>query len=82
MFSVYIWLYTFFVVIAWWFFIVTKVHVYKFKNFSNYIGKVVPLIAIFMLILTIVGYIIIFTSDIWNSTYKIDFTNDTKVIEY
>lgn len=82
MFSVYIWLYTFFIIIAWWFFIVTKVHVYKFKNFSNYISKVIPLVAIFMLILTILGYILIFVSDIWNSTYRISPSDNSRTIEY
>lgn len=83
MFLVYIWLYTLFLVIVWGFFIVTKIHAYKFKNFSNYMTKVFPLIFIVMLSLSIIWYIIIFISNTWNSTYKIDTkANSFDSIEY
>lgn len=82
MFSVYIWLYTFFLVIAWWFFIVTKIHVYKFKNFSNYITKVIPFLWTMLIILSILGYIIIFIYNPGTSTYKVNTKNNTNVVEY
>ncbi len=75
MFIVYIWLYTLFLVIVWWFFIVTKIHAYKFKNFSNYITKVISFLFIVLIILSILGYLLIFLYNPWTSSYKVDLNN-------
>lgn len=68
----YLWIYTLLLVFVWGFFIVAKIHAYKFKNFSNYIEKVTWFLLIFLIFLSISWYlIIIFLTD--NST-TIDFT--------
>lgn len=68
----YLWIYTLLLVFIWGFFMVAKIHAYKFKNFSNYIEKVTWFLLIFLIFLSISWYlIIIFLSD--NST-NIDFT--------
>jgi hypothetical protein len=52
-------LYTLFLVIIWWFFIVAKIHAYKFKHFSNYIERVTKTLLVFLVILSIIGYTLI-----------------------
>ena len=37
--AIFLWLYTFFLIIIWGFFIIAKVHAYKFKDFSERIAK-------------------------------------------
>ena len=83
MFLVYIWLYTLFLVVIWWFFIVIKIHAYKFKNFSNYITKIVSTLFIVLIILSILGYLIIFIYNPWSTAYKVDLNNQNiNSVEY
>ena len=68
----YLGIYTLVLVIIWCFFIVAKIHAYKFKNFSNNITKVTKVILILLIVLSILWYlIIIFSTD--NSNNTIDF---------
>ena len=68
MLLVYIWLYTLFLIIIWWFFIVARIHAYKFKNFSNNIVKVTNILFIILVILSLLWYWVIwFSSDLDNS---------------
>jgi len=70
MLIIYLWIYTFILALLWWLFIVAKIHAYKFKNFSSNIIKVTNLLLIFLVVLTILGYIIIFFFS-WDSmTWK------------
>jgi len=68
----YIWLYTLFLVIIWWFCIVAKIHAYKFKNFSNHIEGVTFLLIMILLILSISGYVALFSLGATNSTFTVD----------
>lgn len=68
----YLWIYTVLLVFIWWFFIVAKIHAYKFKNFSNYIEKVTKILLIILIILSIIWYIIIIF--IWDISTTINFT--------
>lgn len=70
----YIWIYTLFLVMVWWFFIVAKIHAYKFKNFSNYIEKVTQMLLILLIILSISWYILILFLDD-NITKTLNFDN-------
>lgn len=63
----YIWVYTFFLAIIWWFFIVAKIHSCKFKDFQSEIPKVTKILIILLIILTLLWYLIIF---IWVDTKK------------
>ncbi|MDD3144957.1 MAG: hypothetical protein PHV23_02490 [Candidatus Gracilibacteria bacterium] len=60
---IYLGLYTLLLVLIWGFFIVAKIHSYKFKAFSNYIEKVTKILLIFLIVLSILGYIIIIFMD-------------------
>ena len=64
----YIWVYTLFLVIVWWFFIVAKIHAYKFKNFSNYIEKVTKILLITLLIFSVLWYLVIIF--LWKQSFK------------
>ena len=69
MFLIYIVVYTIFLALLWWLFIVTKIHSYKFKNFSDNIQIVTTFLFIFLIILSLVWYsIIIFWTKSNNSS--------------
>jgi len=63
-----LWVYTILIAGVWWFFIVAKMHAYKFKNFSNYIVPFTNALLIALGILTVAWYALIFNSsesNIW-----------------
>ncbi|MDD2907496.1 MAG: hypothetical protein PHH98_02540 [Candidatus Gracilibacteria bacterium] len=60
---IYLGIYTLLLVLIWGFFIVAKIHSYKFKNFSNYIVKVTNFLLIFLIVLSVLGYVIIIFMD-------------------
>lgn len=60
MFYIYLWVYTFFIVIVWGFLSVIVVHSYKFKNFNSRISFFIKLLFGFFWVLTIIWYTIIF----------------------
>lgn len=85
MFLVYLGIYTFILLMVWWFFIVAKIHAYKFKNFSYNIEKVTITLFIFLLVLSIIWYILIFfldTSESWKQSLKWKTTSDNNEIYY
>ena len=70
-------LYTLFLIIIWWIFIVIKIHAFKFKNFSKHIVRITYLLFIFLIILSLLWYIIIFISES-SSTFKLDLSGSNK----
>lgn len=60
MFWIYIWLYTLFISIIWWFFIVIKVHAIKFENFQSKIRKVLRLMSFTLVSLTVLWFLTIY----------------------
>lgn len=82
MLFMYLWFYTFMLAILWWFFIIAKIHAYKFKNFSTNIEKVTKTLLIFLISLSLIWYIVIIFSFSWeNAEIKID-NNTYKEIDY
>ena len=76
MLLVYLGIYTFSLVIVWALFIISRLHSYKFKNFSHHIVKVTNLLFMVLLVLSILGYIFIFINyDAWE-TIQLDFSSD------
>ena len=71
-------LFTLFLAMVWWFFIIAKIHAYKFKNFSIHIEKVTNILFVVLIILSLLGYILIFsytslstkTVDMTSSSYE------------
>ncbi|MDD5213335.1 MAG: hypothetical protein PHG82_02835 [Candidatus Gracilibacteria bacterium] len=60
MIIVFIGIYLIFLALIWGFFIVAKIHSYKFKDFSPNIEKVTKALAIALFVLTLVGFILLF----------------------
>lgn len=76
MLLVYLGIYTFGIVVVWALFIVSKIHAYKFKNFSHNIVKVTNILFTVLLILSIMGYILIFTNYDSKQTVQLDFSEN------
>lgn len=72
--AIFLWLYTFFLIIIWGFFIIAKVHAYKFKDFSERIESVTKIMLILMIILSLSWYALIIYMWNWKNTWKLDFT--------
>ena len=78
MFLVYFGIYTFILAILWGFFMIAKLHSYKFKTFSKNIEKVTMVLAIFLISLSILGYVLLFFIDTSETTFQI---TPTKKVE-
>jgi len=82
MLIVYLGLYTFFLALIWGLFIVAKIHAFKFKNFSSNIIKVTNFLLFFLITLSILGYVIIFTLPVSTNTTSTNNWFDTRDITY
>ena len=71
MFFVYFGIYTFVLAILWGFFMLARLHSYKFKSFSKNIEKVTTVLLIFLISLSILGYILIFFLDTPPASFEI-----------
>lgn len=67
--------YAIFLALVWWFFIVAKIHAYKFRGFSPNIEKITKLLAISLFILSILWFIFIYNFKWSFYTVKIDETS-------
>lgn len=56
MFLVWIGIYTLIMVIVWGFFLVAKMHAYKFREYSHLVTPMTKLLAVFLIVLTGFGY--------------------------
>jgi hypothetical protein len=73
MFYIYLWIYTFSVMIIWWVYAIITIHSLKFKNFSQNISLFIKLLFWFFAIMTIIGYILIFyNSDILDKKAEVN----------
>lgn len=70
-------LYTLFIVFVWWFFVIAKIHAYKFKNFSNNIEKTTNILFVCLWLLSVIWYFVILSFD--NSNVVVV---DTKAEKY
>lgn len=69
--AIFLWLYTIFLVVIWGFFIIAKIHAYKFINFSNYIEVVTRTLLVLLLILSALWYALIFYMHTWWRTINL-----------
>lgn len=74
------WFYTLFIIVIWAFFVLTRIHAYKFKNFSNNVKWVTNLLFVTLLILTLIWYWYIFSID--DSKAKVNKESPSTKIEY
>ena len=74
---IYLWIYTLVLVFLWVMFIFSKLHAYKFKAFSSHIEKVTKVVVIYLVILSVLWYIIIifWTLDTWSNIKKFEKEN-------
>lgn len=63
-----LWLYTAWVVFVWVFFIIAKMHSFKFKKFSKNVVPVTKFLAILLFCLTVIWYIVIYAWDLKSSS--------------
>ncbi len=81
MFYLYLGVYTIFVIVIWWFYAVARIHAYKFKSFSSHITIVIRSLFVILTTLTILWYIIIFSTwDIIGKKVKLDIKTN-KILE-
>lgn len=60
MIIVFLGIYLIFLALIWGFFIVAKIHAYKFKDFSHNIEKITKLLLVLLIFLTIIGFFLIY----------------------
>lgn len=60
MIIVFLGIYLMFLALIWGFFIVAKIHAYKFKDFSPNIEKITKLLWIALICLTLLGFLILY----------------------
>lgn len=60
--------YTIFVVLIFGFFIVAKIHAYKFRHYNANIELVTKILATVLLVLVLAGYYLLFSEGIENTT--------------
>lgn len=53
-------LYSAVIAFVWGFFLVARMHVFKFREYSLFVGPVTRFLAIFLLVLTVAGYVAVF----------------------
>lgn len=83
MLAFYLWIFTLIITLAWWLFIVVKIHAYKFKNFSNNITRITNLLLLFLILLTLTWYIAIIFSFSNTQVTVSDYSwFDTKEVNY
>jgi len=69
---IYLSIYIIILLLVWWLYIVARMHSMKFKNFSTHIVPVTNWLMIFLAILSITGFIVIFSIPSKNSAYEVD----------
>lgn len=66
-------IYLIFLALIWGFFIVAKIHTYKFKDFSQNIEKVTKLLLFALIFLSILGFFLIYNFN-W-SLYSVEISD-------
>ncbi len=60
MFTISLWIYTAFMVFIWGFFLVAKVHFFKYREYSRYVVPATRLMMLVLSVLTILGLYFIY----------------------
>lgn len=82
MLAVYIGLYIFLLAILWWFFLIARHHSYKFKRFSGNIVPITNILFVFLVVLSILGFVLIFSLDGGTRSVQIDTEKKTTETYY
>lgn len=65
MLAVSLWIYTIVMVALWGFFLIAKIHFFKFKEYSSYVFPITKTVMILLLFLTLLWYYLIFNISSW-----------------
>lgn len=76
-----LWIYLIFLAFVWWFFIIAKIHAYKFKTFSYNIEKTTRFLFLILLVLSIIWFYLIFSLD-FSSTPQLTTPSANRPIIY
>lgn len=68
---VYLGLYIALLLVIWGFYTVARMHTMKFKNFSTHISPVTNILMIFLIILSIIGFILVLNINWDDSNYEL-----------
>jgi glycerol-3-phosphate acyltransferase PlsY len=68
----YFWLYTLFLVIVWWFFIIIRIHAIKFKNFQTSIVTSLKILCFILIFLSISWYVALYFIVSWKTSTNIE----------
>lgn len=72
MLPVYLGIYIFLLAILWAFFLVARHHTFRFKDFSTNIQPVTQILGVILIILSLLGFVLIFTLDDVSKNIEID----------
>ena len=74
---VYLGLYIALLLGIWGFYAVARMHTMKFKNFSTHIAPVTNILMVFLIILSIIWFILVLNLNWDDSTYELQITENT-----
>ncbi len=73
-------IYTIFIILIFGFFIIAKIHIYKFRHYNTNIEPITKILAITLLILTLIGYYLLFSAGTQSiATKTVEETIDTEI---
>jgi phosphatidylserine synthase len=73
-------IYTIFIILIFSFFIVAKIHIYKFRHYNIKIEPVTKLLSIILLVLALIGYYLLFSNGTGNvSIRQVDEPTTTEI---
>lgn len=67
--------YAIFLALIWWFFMIAKIHAYKFKDFSPNIEKITKILALVLFVLSIIWAFFVYNFKWSFYTVKVDESN-------
>lgn len=72
-------IYTIFMVLIFGFFIIAKIHIYKFRHYSVNIEPVTKVLATTLLILSLIGYYLLFSGNTTTPHQTVEETSTTEI---
>lgn len=62
------WIYTIVMVFLWGFFLIAKIHFFKFKEYSSYVFPITKIVMLLLVFFTILWYYLIYNYSSWVKT--------------
>ncbi len=77
MLLIYIALYLVILLVVWGFFAVARMHILKFRNFSTHIIPVTNFLLVFLIVLSVIGFVLLFFLNPDVNTYDVSTQSNT-----